>query len=691
MSINRFATLLGKLALTLSVGFVFAESANNITDIEVTDLSVDKQLVKVTFSGEAAAPASFSVNTPPRIAFDFPEAGNQTGKNAVQVNGNVLRAVNIAEGNGRTRLMLSLQKKASYDAKIQGNQVLITVDGSGGVSASASSASTHFAVARATDRSDSVQSVDFRRGTSGEGKVIVDLSSPNVGIDIRQQGKNLVVDFAKASLPAKLEKRLDVTDFGTPVVKVETVRQGDGARMMIEPTGNWEYSAYQTENRFVVEVRNAVDEKGRAYKPVYKGEKLSLNFQNIEVRTVLQVIAEFTGLNIVTSDSVGGTLTLRLKEVPWDQALDIILQAKGLDQRKQGNVLRIAPIDELTSKEKQELEARKQISDLEPTRTEYFRLKYQKAEAFLKILKDDKQKLLSPRGSAVIDSRTNTLMVQDVPSRLEDLRELINKIDIPVKQVQIEARIVEATDGWARELGARWGLAFWNNRNGVSGLTGTRSNISNMYPTSGTGSSVAPDEYAVNLAANSLNGYSATSIAALFTAGNNNLITMELSALESDNKGKVLANPRLVTSDQVEAVIEQGEEIPYSVTAPNGATSVSFKKATLSLKVTPQITPDGNVMLDLKVNQDSRGTTTSAGPTINTKQITTNVLVENGGTVVVGGIYTQTLTTEVEKVPLLGDVPVLGRFFQHQGKEDTRKELLIFVTPRILQQEVSLR
>ncbi|SMC29893.1 type IV pilus assembly protein PilQ [Andreprevotia lacus DSM 23236] len=656
---------------------------NTITNVEVGSVSADKQLIKVSFSGTVPSPTSFSVNTPPRIAFDFANTTSQFSKNAIQVNGSALRVVNIAEGNGRTRLVLNLQKQATYQTQVDGNSLIITVDGGQAAVASAQ-ASTKFAESRPSNVEESIKNVDFRRGNAGEGKVVVDLSTPNIGIDIRQQGKTLVVDFAKASLPKTLERRLDVTDFGTPIQKVDTYGQAGSTRMVIEPKGNWEYSAYQTENRFIIEVRNAVEQTSKVggLKPAYKGEKLSLNFQNVEIRTVLQVIAEFTGINIIESDTVTGNLTLRLKDVPWDEALDIILQAKGLDQRKSGNVMWIAPRDELAAKEKQDLEARKQIADLEPTRTEFFSLKYQKAADFNTILKDDKQKFLSARGSAVIDPRTNTLIVQDIPAKLDQVRELINKIDIPVRQVMIQARIVEASDTFGRDLGVKIGALS------IGHIGNTTITTKPTLATTVNGNTVSDTN--VNLPASGL-GFGAPATLALLASSANWALGLELSALEADNRGRVVTSPRVITADQVEAVIEDGQEIPYSESAQNGATSIAFKKAVLSLRVTPQITPDGNVMLDVKVNKDTPGVNTTSGPAINTKQITTKVLVENGGTVVIGGIYQQDVQEGLQKVPLLGDIPVVGNMFKHRSKQDTKKEMLIFITPSVLQQDMTLR
>ncbi|QLG89986.1 type IV pilus secretin PilQ [Chitinibacter bivalviorum] len=695
---TKILSCLTQTAFLLIAPFALAAEMASITSIDVSNVSAEKQVVKVTFNGAPPTPTSFSVNTPPRIAFDFANTTNQAGKSSVQVNGASLRMINVAEGTGRTRLVFNLQKPASYETTVENNSLLISIDGASTASVNKNSAPTRtnaqFAESKQTGKREGIQDIDFRRGSAGEGKVVIDLSSSNVGIDIRQQGKKLLVEFSKASLPKNLERSLDVADFGTPIQKVDTFSQGDTIKMLIEPKGNWEYSAYQTENRFVVEVRDAADGKGKASlaKQNYKGEKLSLNFQSVEIRTVLQVIAEFTGLNIITSDTVNGALTLRLKDVPWDQALDIILQAKGLDQRKSGNVLWIAPRDELAAKETAELEAKKKISGLEPTRTEYFLLKYAKAIDAQKLLSEGKGKdastsLLSERGTVASDLRTNQIIVQDIPSKLEQVRELLSKIDVPVRQVMIEARIVEAEDGFTKNLGVKWNGLYANKNAGVAGgLTTKEYGTTNTF----TGPALDGSKPSVNLPAAAIGGFNPGSIA-LLLAGSDGLLGLELSALEQDGKGKIVSSPRLVTADQVEAVIEDGQEIPYSESSQNGATSVSFKKATLSLKVTPQITPDGSVFMDVAVNKDSRGEATLSGPAINTKQIKTKVLVENGGTVVIGGIYIEDTTNTVTQIPLLGDIPVMGNLFKNRTSVKAKRELLIFLTPRVLQSDLTLR
>ncbi|WP_034640603.1 type IV pilus secretin PilQ [Chitinilyticum aquatile] len=678
---------MGLLVLSALSAMTFAEQAA-LTSVDVTSESAEKQVVKLTFNAQPPAPTSFVVKAPPRIALDFANVANQAGKNAIQVNGAAVRTVNIAEGGGRTRLVLNLAKTAGYSTETQGNTVLVTVDAANADATSTSSKNTQFAEAKPSSRKESVQNVDFRRGQNGEGKIVVDLSSPNVGIDIRQQGKNLLVDFSKATIAKNLERRLDVSDFGSPVQKVDTYAQGDQVKMVIEPKGVWEYSAYQTENRFVIEVRDSSADKAQlTSQKNYKGEKLSLNFQNVEIRTVLQVIAEFTGMNVITSDTVNGSLTLRLKDVPWDQALDIILQAKGLDMRKTGNVLWIAPRDELAAKEKQELETKKQISELEPTRTEYFRLRYHRAEAFEKILKDEKQKILSTRGSAVIDERTNTLIIQDIPGKLDQIRDLVEKIDIPVRQVMIEARIVEASDGFSRNLGVKWHGIGWNGDFAAGGGTTTKEYTSSSGEKF-TGPAIDSGKSQVNLGAAALNKFAASSLGFL-VAGSDGILALELSALEADGLGKIVSSPRVMTADGQEARIEEGQEAAFTETAPNGATTTTFKKAVLSLKVKPQITPDGNVIMEVKINKDDFENVTQG--LLNTKQVETIVRVENGGTVVIGGIYVTQEGKDVTKVPLLGDVPGLGNLFKNTSTTNKKRELLVFLTPRVVDSGLTLR
>jgi type IV pilus assembly protein PilQ len=682
--------------------------SNSIEAINVSPQAGGNLVIKVTMKqAPASPPAGFTISNPPRIAFDFPNTASTLGRGAQDVGEGDLRSFTVVQAGDRTRLVLNLTRATSYDTQIEGRALLITLQSA--ATASTAGATVHFAEVRPGDQRHSLRDIDFRRGGASEGRIVVDLSDNAVGIDLKQLGKTIVVDFINTALPKNLERRLDVTDFGTPVQLVDAFTQGNNARVVIQPRGNWEHTAYQTDTRFIVEVKQKGEDTGRiARGGGYTGEKLSLNFQNVEVRAVLQVIADFTGLNIITSDTVTGNLTLRLKEVPWDQALDIILQSKGLDMRKTGNVVWIAPRDELATREKLALEARQQITDLEPTRTESFQLNYQKAVDMQKLLADPQQRVLSKRGSAVVDARTNTVFVQDTPSRLEEVQKLLRKVDVPVRQVMIESRIVEAGDTFGRNLGVRLG---YNDRTGFEtgvfgsegfGLRGSGSRalvggnlsgagqVTGQTPPNATG--FLPDQLNVNLPAPGLGGANAGVFSLiLFNSAHTHFLNLELSALQADGRGKIISSPRVITADQIEATIEQGTEIPYQQATSSGATSVSFKKATLSLKVKPQITPDDNVIMNLNVHKDSVGQNTLAGPSIDTKQIITEVLVENGGTVVIGGIYTQEERSTTNKVPVLGDLPFIGFLFKQNLKIDNRNELLIFITPKILKDNLTLR
>jgi type IV pilus assembly protein PilQ len=692
------------LAVLLAVasGAAFAQ-ANVIEAINVSPSSGGKTVVKVTLKqAPAAAPAGFTINNPPRIAFDFPNTTSSLGRSTQEVGEGELRSVNVVQAGDRTRLVLNLSRASGYDTQIDGNSLLITLQGAA-AAASPTGSTTHFAEVQPGESRHALRDVDFRRGNAGEGRIVVDLSDNTVGIDLKVQGKNIIVDFINTALPKNLQRRLDVTDFGTAVQTIETAMQGNNTHMVIEPRGSWEHTAYQSDNRFIIEVKQQSQDNDRiARGSGYTGERLSLNFQNVEVRAVLQVIADFTGMNIITSDTVGGNLTLRLKDVPWDQALDIILQSKGLDLRKTGNVVWIAPRDELATREKLALEAQAQINDLEPTRTESFQLNYQKAADVQKLLSDSSQRVLSKRGSAVVDPRTNTLFVQDTPARLEDVRRVLRKVDVAVRQVMIESRIVEASDQFSRNLGARLGYRENPDGHNISNnlasprftVGGTSATIAPIAGAGGPGTTPAfdPTNLNVNLPVPGLNGANPAAIAlTLFNSARSRFLDMELTALQADGKGKIISSPRVITADQVEATIEQGTEIPYQAATSSGATAVSFRKATLSLKVKPQVTPDDNVIMTLNVHKDSVGSNTLAGPSIDTKQIVTEVLVENGGTVVIGGIYTQTESTNTNKVPVLGDLPYLGFLFKQNLRVDNRNELLIFITPKIIKEGLTMR
>lgn len=651
---------------------------NSIQSLSVSSSAGGKVVLKVGMkSPPPSLPLNFTINAPPRIAFDFPNTENGLGKSMEEFGEGQLRSANIVQAGSRTRLVVNLNEMVGYDTAIQGNDLLITLQPKS-AEASASNATVRFAEAAPSMQKHAIRDIDFGRGKNGEGRVLIDLSDPGIGIDVKPQGKNLIIDFIKTNLPRNLQRKLDVTDFDTPIEIIDTFTQGDNVRVVIQPKGFWEHIAFQTDNKFIVEVKTIPDDPNKLVKgsqPGYAGEKLTLSFQNIAVREALNVIADFTNLNMVISDTVAGNLTLRLKDVPWDQALQIILDTRGLDMRKNGNVIQVAPREELAAKEKLSLAASQDIADLEVLRTESFKLSYQKGDEVAALLTSKDQRMLSKRGSAVVDQRTNTIFVQDTPSRLEEVRRLIKQIDVAVRQVMIEARFVEAGDTFKRNLGGR--LSF----NGP--LT------SNVVPSgyasgSGGGSVNLPGaNFGTSTSGGELN-------LSLVGAGPTKVLDLELAASEIDGKTKSIASPRVVTANGIEALIESGVEIPYATTSAAG-TQVQFKKAVLSLKVTPQITPDDNVSMIINVNQDTVGTIFAGIPSINTKKVTTQVLVENGGTVVIGGVYTQDNLNTENKVPLLGDVPLLGWLFKNQEKTDNKKELLIFITPKILKDSLNLR
>ena len=650
-----------------------------------------------------AVPAGFAVQSPPRVAIDLPGVTNSSGKSTIEVNQGNVRSVSLASSGDRTRLVLNLKVPSSYHAEVQGNSLLVSLDTGAPTTTSAAApapaADSHFASSQNADVLD-LRDIDFRRGADGAGRIVVNLASTQVGVDLKQQGKDLVVDFLRSSVPARLRRRLDVTDFGTPVQTITTSQAGDHVHMVVTPTGAWEHSAYQTDNQFVLEVRPARNDPNKLVPGQgYTGQRLSLNFQSIEIRALLQIIADFSDFNVVTSDSVSGTVTLRLKDVPWDQALDIILQSKGLDKRRSGNVLLIAPKDELAAKEQVDLEAKKKIADLEPLRTQAFQLNYTKAVDVAAALLGNAtganssaaSRLLSARGTVLAEPRTNQLFISDIASKLEEVQAMIARIDVPSRQVMIEARIVEANDNFGRALGVKLGStsasAFHLGGNQYASVGGNYEAVG--YQTGQIAGTVPyTDSQFVNFGANA-GAVSSTSTAAtlalsLFSASASRFLNLELSALEEDGSGRIISSPRVITADQVQAVVEAGEELPYQQATSSGATSVSFQKAQIRLQVTPQITPEGNVILDVEVNKDSVGQLTSAGYTIDTKHIKTTALVENGGTVVLGGLFQQTETNQVDKVPLLGDIPFLGNLFKNTTKVLNRTELLIFITPRVI-------
>ena len=638
-----------------------------------------------------AVPTGFTIQTPARIALDFPGVSNSMGRSAVDLNLGNLRSANVVQAGERTRVVLNLKASTAYTAQIQGKSLLITLKPVTVAEPSAVAAPI-FAENRNRDTLP-LKDIDFRRGADASGRIVVDLANNQVGVDIRQQGQTLVVEFLKTALPEGLRRRLDVSDFGTPVQSVTTSQVGDKVRMVVEPKGLWEHSAYQSDNQFVVEVHpQKVDTSKLSQGPGYTGEKLSLNFQNIETRSLLQVIADFTNFNIVTSDSVTGAVTLRLKDVPWDQALDIILQAKGLGMRKTGNVLLIAPKDELAAKDKLDLESRNAIQNLEQVRTQDFRLNYAKAADIAKGLMGTgvagATKILSPRGSVISEARTNQLFVTDIPSKLEQVQSLIAKLDIPVRQVLIEARIVEASDTFGKSIGVRLGgrpFTLNGSQNTQFGATYITPNIpAGTAPSLGGNFGTTAGDF-VNLPGIGQNGFPAATFAvSLFNSSLTRLLNLEISAMEADGKGKIVSSPRIVTADQVKALIEQGTELPYQQATSSGATSIAFRKANLKLEVTPQITPEGNIILQVDVNKDSVGRSTTNGFAIDTKHIQTQVLVENGGTVVIGGIFEQNEREDETKVPLLGDLPGVGNLFKTRTRTANKSELLVFISPKMI-------
>ena len=749
-------TLLVGLTLTVLQVSAAPPTGNAVESVETTTLPNGKVMVRVNLKSPlVVTPAGFTVGNPPRIAMDLPDTGNAMGKNTMDANLGPLNSVNIVQAGTRTRLVLNLNKAASYETQIVGKTLLVSL-GDVGVSATPVNATPRFSEAVPGDARHSIRDVDFRRGDAGEARIVTTLSDSQTGINIRQQANGLVVDFIGTDIPKALQRRLDVADFGTPVQIVESYTLGGNTRMVIQPKGGWEYSAYQTDNNFIVEVKPSTDAQKKTAdgKTKYVGEKLSLNFQNVEVRSVLQVIADFTGMNIIASDTVTGNLTLRLKDVPWDQALDLIMQTKGLDKRQNGNVVWIAPKDELLTKEKLEYESKSQIVDLEPMVTEYISMNYMRADeaqsmlygnaagAFLNSAggsvncsaqaqglgaavaaqssqqgKESDQKILTKRGRATYELKTNTLIVTDTARKILEIRELLTRLDVPARQVMIEARVVVADSPWSRDLGVKLGLTAIN-RTGryQSGIAGNQNEASaitqGFFPQSPTKGSVpnptATDPFArtdVPVAFTGTNmvnfpaGAGAAQIGlSLLDAATGNLLSLELSALEADNRGKVVSNPRVMTSNQKPAVILNGTQLPYITPGTaNSPATVTFKDVFLCLLVDPQILNNDSLIMTVEVQKDavdSNNSVTLSGavyPAVATKRVKTQVRVNNGETLVLGGIFDQNELNNVSKVPFLGDLPVLGNLFKTSHKQNNKTELIIFLTPRIIDERLSLR
>jgi len=694
-----FASLLQGLLLTcmtiiLMSGTAHAQS-NSLEQITYTSLPGDRVQVKLTMSQPATKPLSFTIDNPARIALDLAETNSNVPKSQT-IGVGIAQSIRAIEAKGRTRVILNLAQLVDYETDIRGNDIIITLGGNGNTGSTAIAASSPsklpFSGKTSSTSSQGISNIDFRRGERGEGRVIVTLSDPTTKVDIKEEGGQIIVDFFNANLPSNLERRLDVIDFATPVKTVDTYAQGNNIRMVVAASGNYDHLAYQSNNLFTIDVKPMSKEEEEALKKEkfgYTGERLSLNFQDIEVRAVLQLIADFTQLNMVTSDTVSGNLTLRLKNVPWDQALDIILKTKGLAMRQRGNVMLVAPAEEIAAREKVELEAQKQVSELAPLKSEFMQINYAKASEFASLLKAKENSLMTSRGNVSVDERTNTLLVQDTVEKLSEIRKVITKLDIPVRQVLIESRIVIADDDFSKDLGVKFGLS----RDDFDGsTTGTGTAVSGSLTAAGdlidNETLVDPQRLNVNLPVANASG-SIGLMATKLPFGW--LVDLELTALQTENRGEIVSAPRVITSNQKAALIEAGVEIPYAEASSSGASTISFKKAVLALNVTPQITPDDRISMELDVTKDSQGANTPAGPAINTQQITTNVLVDNGQTIVLGGIYEQTTINTTNRVPFFGDLPVVGVLFRRTEHQDDKSELLVFVTPKILKDSVSLR
>lgn len=678
----------------------------------------------------AQAPQAFALESPPRLVIDLPGVSSALPARSLELDGGRVRAVEVVAAEGRTRLVLRLRGPALPRLRRDGLRLGVGLAASEAAGAAPVPAAPAAPPPAGPASRELPEPPDFRRGPDGSGRLVLTLPAGAPAVDLRQQGQALLLDLPGVTLAEPRRRRLDVSDFGSPVQAIVPQQLEDRLRLRVEPTGAWEHSAYQTDRQFVLEVRPVrVDPNKPTPGAGYTGDRLSLNFQNIEVRALLQVIADFTQLNIVASDSVSGAVTLRLQNVPWDQALDIVLQARNLGLRKLGNVLSIAPREELAARERAELEARRQLQDLEPMRTQSFQLNYSKAQDLVPLLNGGRRpgaaaaapaptgaavavdpatgtatvpgRILSARGHVSFEARTNQLFVTDLPAKLEEVAQIIAKVDIPVRQVMIEARIVEANDTFGRSLGVRlgavdrslangrqpgWGLGGDNRVAIGSNYLGVANSVSG--PTTVAGA--AANSYFVNLPSAALTGAAgispATFALTLFSESANRFLNLEISALEAEGKGKIVSSPRVITADQGKATIKQGTQIPYQSAAPGaaGGTQVAFKDAVLKLEVTPQITPEGGILMDVDVSKDSRGADTISGPAIDTKQVKTQVLVENGGTVVIGGIFEQQDSTTENKVPLLGDLPGLGNLFKNRSRESRRTELLVFLTPKVV-------
>ncbi|MGB8326052.1 MAG: type IV pilus secretin PilQ [Steroidobacteraceae bacterium] len=697
------------LAVLVALPARAADPTNRLEAIDVQTLPGQQLQLTMRLSGPAPEPLAFTIDNPARISLDLANTALALPSRRIDVRSAGLDTILTAEANGRTRVVLNLDRLQPYSTRVEGNTIVMLV-GAGAQQAAAAAPPASAPTEGAANVARAIRGIDFRRGGEGIGRVMVRLSDPRTPVNVRQLGNQVVVDFAGTDVPRNLIRRYDALDFATPVSNFDVSRVGDDTRIVINATGDFDQLAYQSDDEYVVEVQKTRKATGPAEeKPVYTGERLTLNFQDIDTRAVLQLLADASGQNIVVSDSVKGSVTLRLQNVPWDQALDIVLKTKGLDKRRQDNVIIVGPSEELAAREKADLASKKDIQELAPLRSEYLQVNYAKAQDLATLIKSQGGSLLSTRGNVAVDERTNTLLLQDTADKLADIRRLVGTLDIPVRQVLIESRIVIVSDDFTRELGARFGVTQVgaNGQQGVWTTTGSavgtdtvlNSALTNRAAAPGaspfpvtipTGTAGAPQRYNVNLPVASPAGQLAAMV-----LGKDYVVDLEISAAQAEGRAEVVSSPRVITANQREANIEQGTEIPYQESASSGATTIAFKKAVLSLKVTPQITPDNRIILDLNVKKDSVGKVlvTSGGanvPSIDTREISTQVLVNDGQTVVLGGILETERRDNSKKVPWLGDVPVLGHLFKSDSKTANKSELLIFVTPKILREGVNV-
>ena len=711
----RAFALLQALLVMFAGATAGAQEGNRLQDIQVQSLSGQRIELKLIMTDTAPEPLAFTIENPARIALDLPGTSLGLSQRRRDVNQGPLDTILTAEANGRTRVVLNLDLMVPYETRREGNTVIVMLgDGddydAGSTRFASSPSSTSGAPSYAAPGSRSITNVDFRRTRDGGGRVVVSLTDPGTPVDIRQEGARVVAIFKDTALPAELMRRLDVMDFATPVSTVDTLKTNLDTRIVISAEGKYDQLAYQSDNEFSIEINPVADEIEEASSlysesKEYEGQRLTLNFQDIETRAVLQLLAETSGKNIVVSDTVQGNVTLRLRNVPWDQALDIVMTTKGLDMRQNGNVIIVAPAEEIAARETADLEARNAISELEPMYSEFLQVNYAKASdlaALIGAQGGGGNSMLSDRGSIAVDDRTNTLLVQDTAARLEDIRRMVRALDVPIKQVLIESRIVVVNDDFSRDLGVRLGVTAYR-ENGTDGAavisgtgTGTDTMIGSIVDNLGTSGQVTPvelpiltDRYNVNVPLDATTAAGRFSLAIL---ERDYLVDLELTAMEAEGRGEIVSTPRVITANQKEARIEQGVEIPYQQSASSGATTVQFKKAVLSLEVTPQITPDNNIIMDLRVHKDNVGDVISTGglggtvPSIDTRAVETQVLVEDGQTVVLGGIYETERRETITKVPFLGDIPAVGVLFRSKQVKNDKSELLIFVTPRILEE-----